>query len=114
MLQRRLLGNAGWVVFSRLVCVVVMCLGSAANAAEAEGPREFLRWNALPDLPGEMGVAGPVVGVEQGGVVCAGGGEFVFSLASTPIGGWGSRGRSRGLTLRRCWPPPATRMRARS
>jgi solute:Na+ symporter, SSS family len=35
-----------------------------------------LEWTALPDLPNELGVAGPFVGVHNGALVVAGGANF--------------------------------------
>lgn len=39
------------------------------------GPAK-LKWTALPDLPNELGVAGPFVGVHNGALIVAGGANF--------------------------------------
>lgn len=101
--------------FRRLtVCVVIAGAASVApaqppmNSTNTEhGPSE-LDWQRLPDLPDELGVAGPFVGVHQGVVIVAGGANFarpvwestktwhdtIYVLETTPAGPqWITAGR---------------------
>ena len=47
-----------------------------AQADGAEGGREYLHWEQMPDLPDGIGVAGPYVGVSDGALIVAGGANF--------------------------------------
>lgn len=41
-----------------------------------EPPREFLAWQSLPDLPDQLGLGGPLVGVHNDALIVAGGANF--------------------------------------
>lgn len=53
-----------------LCAIAATCL---TNVAVAEGP---LKWTELPELPNELGVAGPYVGVHDDALIVAGGANF--------------------------------------
>ena len=54
---------------------VLFVIGSAAQSAETSG--EALRWDELPSLPDELGLAGPYAGISQDALVVAGGTNFL-------------------------------------
>ena len=60
--------------------LLVLTPGVAAAAEQAEpAPKTLagtLQWQALPDLPLELGVAGPFVGVHNDALIVAGGANF--------------------------------------
>lgn len=62
--------------------LVLVLLGQPANvwAVESTGPEALenisLDWRQLPDLPDELGVAGPFVGVHDDALIVAGGANF--------------------------------------
>ncbi|MGB4738500.1 MAG: hypothetical protein WBH50_09915, partial [Fuerstiella sp.] len=74
---------AGAVV---VVCLFVFAANHAVGqdvASEKEDPEQTasgvalkLDWQALPDLPDELGVAGPFVGVHNNALIVAGGANF--------------------------------------
>jgi hypothetical protein len=47
-----------------------LCAGSSGS------DNGFLNWNALPDLPDSVGVAGPFVGISDDALIVAGGANF--------------------------------------
>ena len=47
-----------------------LCYGSTGSGGD------FLNWNALPDLPDPVGVAGPFVGISDDALIVAGGANF--------------------------------------
>lgn len=49
---------------------------SPAHSSRPANKRATLSWTALPDLPDELGVAGPFVGVHQQALIVAGGANF--------------------------------------
>jgi len=54
-------------------------LGSGADLSTPDpvtATTEMLRWEELPPLPDELGVAGPFVGVDRGALIVAGGANF--------------------------------------
>jgi len=60
--------------------IIVLCFLIASTTAlpsQAEqGERQFLQWESLPDLPNELGVAGPFAGVHNDALIVAGGANF--------------------------------------
>jgi len=62
---------------SRLIAVVMMGQFVIASAAfGTDAVRTRLDWQALPDLPDAIGVAGPFVGVHNDALIVAGGANF--------------------------------------
>ena len=65
---------------SALVAVIVACVAantiSRCCAEDQVKDASELRWQRLPDLPNELGVAGPFVGVHKDVLVVAGGANF--------------------------------------
>jgi solute:Na+ symporter, SSS family len=60
-----------------LILSLILLIGSAAVGAEAPSPAmTSLDWQSLPDLPNELGVAGPFVGVHNDALLVAGGANF--------------------------------------
>ncbi len=60
-----------------LICLLSLFAGIASDqTGGAPAGREFLQWKSLPDLPDELGVAGPFVGVHSGALIVAGGANF--------------------------------------
>jgi len=49
---------------------------ASAEVGSAPSAPEFLQWNPLPELPDELGVAGPFVGVHKNALIVAGGANF--------------------------------------
>lgn len=47
-----------------------LCYGSTGS------DDNYLNWNALPDLPDPVGVAGPFVGISDDALIVAGGANF--------------------------------------
>jgi SSS family solute:Na+ symporter len=62
----------------RILIVVMFLLSMMAGlCAGASGlDNDFLNWNALPDLPNSVGVAGPFVGISDDALIVAGGANF--------------------------------------
>jgi SSS family transporter len=64
----------------RHIFPVLLLLSHFSFLASAAAPEPFLtsylKWEALPDLPGELGVAGPFVGVHNDALIVAGGANF--------------------------------------
>jgi SSS family transporter len=64
----------------RVIVLVLVLLGGTllaqGNPSSEPFKSEFLAWQALPDLPGQLGVAGPFVGVHRGALIVAGGANF--------------------------------------
>lgn len=60
--------NRSWL------CIPLLVL--AADAAPAQTLRDSLAWEPLPPLPGDPGVAGPLVGVHNDALLVAGGANF--------------------------------------
>jgi len=58
-------------MFLRSACLFLL---SATSLLAAEGSK--LTWEALPDLPGKLGVAGPFTGVHNNALIVAGGANF--------------------------------------
>lgn len=57
--------------------VTALLLGSHCVAqARGDAGAGFLTWERLPDLPADLGVAGPFVGVSDGVLIVAGGANF--------------------------------------
>ncbi len=61
--------------------VALTAIGLAVGPALAQdtaedGGRAFLQWDAMPDLPDGIGVAGPYVGVSSDALIVAGGANF--------------------------------------
>ena len=54
--------------------LIVLLAGSIHGRADAE--ESMLRWNELPAIPNDLGVAGPIVGVHQDALIVAGGANF--------------------------------------
>ncbi|QDT05641.1 Sodium/glucose cotransporter [Rubripirellula lacrimiformis] len=54
------------------LCIVLLFAGSPTFATD----QTLLSWNALPDLPDDLGVAGPFAGVHNDGLIVAGGANF--------------------------------------
>ena len=52
------------------------CLAATGAPTSAESPATKLDWKELPELPGELGVAGPFAGVHRGALIIAGGANF--------------------------------------
>lgn len=52
------------------------CFGQQGIGGLASPPPEVLDWQTLADLPDELGVAGPFVGVHNGALIVAGGANF--------------------------------------
>ncbi len=60
-----------------IVWSFVLFAATAALAAETEqGKQQFLQWDSLPNLPNELGVAGPFAGVHNDALIVAGGANF--------------------------------------
>ncbi len=64
------------VRLSSSLCMAVCLLLSAALATSAESPRAWLASEELPELPDDVGVAGPFVGVSNDALLVAGGANF--------------------------------------
>ena len=79
-----------------------------ATTRDASSVRDRLQWESLPDLPAELGLAGPFVGVHADRLIVAGGADFprpvwesdkrwhdaVYVLENTPSGyAWSGGGR---------------------
>ncbi len=62
--------------FVIVICLLMSLAGSALGATNADGTRQRLDWQQLPDLPDELGVAGPLVGVHNDVLIVAGGANF--------------------------------------
>ncbi len=67
-----------WLFFS---CNVLICVGSLVNlqALIGQAPSvasKKLEWSALPNLPNDLGVAGPFIGVHNDALMVAGGANF--------------------------------------
>lgn len=58
----------------RIIYIAVLCCLSVG--AWADDPNELLRWEELPSLPNELGVAGPFAGVHNDVLIVAGGANF--------------------------------------
>ncbi len=58
--------------------ILVLVLGCVSLAEEPSGQADtdWLAWRQLPDLPSELGVSGPFVGVHKGALLVAGGTNF--------------------------------------
>jgi N-acetylneuraminic acid mutarotase len=56
--------------------VVLVCLPDGRLAAQSQAAGGKLRWQGLPPLPDELGVAGPFVGVHRDALIVAGGANF--------------------------------------
>lgn len=56
-----------------LTCLV---LPLSELQSDEPGPRDLLKWDSLPDLPDELGVAGPFVGTHNDSLIVAGGANF--------------------------------------
>ncbi len=71
-----------WVIrFTAFVILASLLLyprltASAAAGGEGHAERQWLEWEALPDLPDGIGVAGPYVGVSNDALIVAGGANF--------------------------------------
>ena len=60
-----------------LISSLLVALWASGGACFAdEDSRQWLEWEALPDLPDHLGVAGPFVGVHAGALIVAGGANF--------------------------------------
>ena len=61
-------------------CILLMALALtfqfSSLAAEDGSAKQRLKFNPLPELPDAIGVAGPVVGVDQDRLIVAGGANF--------------------------------------
>ena len=62
----------------RCIGFAVLCLvlHVSSLAAEDGNTRQRLKFNSLPELPDAIGVAGPVVGIDQDRLIVAGGANF--------------------------------------
>ena len=58
-------------MFLRIACLILLSCVSLITAEESK-----LNWNALPDIPGKLGVAGPFAGVHNDALIVAGGANF--------------------------------------
>ena len=73
--------NRSWPI---AMCFLA-CLFTSASNAEAQNakePESRLEFDAIPDLPEPIGVAGPIVGIHNGVMIVAGGANF--GLADDP------------------------------
>lgn len=63
---------------TRMLCTLLLVLPATANRAAADEAetRNMLSWETLPDLPDELGVAGPFAGVHNGALIVGGGANF--------------------------------------
>jgi solute:Na+ symporter, SSS family len=59
-----------------LLIVLVLLVSRTLDAQQAASAPAKLEWTALPDLPNELGVAGPFVGVHNDALIVAGGANF--------------------------------------
>ncbi len=64
----------------------------ALSVASLLAAENNLKWTALPDLPGGLGVAGPFVGVHNDALIIGGGGHFPVGGAGGPAPGGGGLG----------------------
>ncbi len=64
-----------FIILASLLFWVPPVARAAAEAVE-HAERQWLEWNALPDLPDGIGVAGPFVGVSNDALIVAGGANF--------------------------------------
>ena len=64
------------VLLLAAACSLFPNCGYAEEAKPAEESGITLDWQSLPDLPDEIGVAGPFVGVHNGSLIVAGGANF--------------------------------------
>ena len=74
----------------RLSGVLVMAwflLGGNGRRSLADDEAIALDWRPLPDLPNELGVAGPFVGVHNGALIVAGGANFAPRPGTATSGG---------------------------
>lgn len=67
--------------FATGCATVALALGTAALPLHATepptaAPEAWLDWKSLPPLPDPIGIAGPLVGVHDGGLIVAGGANF--------------------------------------
>ncbi len=58
-----------------LSCFLIASTAALAAESESSGGK-FLQWEPLPDLPSELGVAGPFAGVHNDALIVAGGANF--------------------------------------
>jgi solute:Na+ symporter, SSS family len=72
---RALLARVGAAVWVLLLAVSVVRAEDTAKSAS----KDWFHWEALPDLPDPLGVAGPCVGVSNGALVVAAGSNFPVS-----------------------------------
>ncbi|QDS89251.1 N-acetylneuraminate epimerase precursor [Rosistilla ulvae] len=69
--------NASHVSWPMLGIMLAMISGSAALCRGEDSPTiAALEWQPLPELPDELGVAGPFVGVHNDALIVAGGANF--------------------------------------
>ena len=61
----------------------------ALSVASLLAAENNLKWTALPDLPGGLGVAGPFVGVHNDALIIAGGANFPDGVPWRPTAGGG-------------------------
>ena len=71
----------------RIILLVLLLFSRILSLQGSTSPEpfstEFLSWNALPDLPGRLGVAGPFVGVHRNALIVAGGANFPLPFWET-------------------------------
>jgi len=63
----------------RLWLIILICVATTTRdgfAQENDAAQSMLQWQALPDLPDSIGVAGPFVGVHADALIVAGGANF--------------------------------------
>ncbi|HIM28237.1 MAG TPA: hypothetical protein EYG57_01630 [Planctomycetes bacterium] len=67
-----------WILLLAVVALIAGSPFATADEAKTTAPRSdfSLDWQALPDLPNALGVAGPFVGVHNDALVVAGGANF--------------------------------------
>ena len=65
------------VFFATALSCTLLPIQSLAGAENQEAPdADWLAWNQLPDLPEDLGVSGPFVGVQNDALIVAGGTNF--------------------------------------
>jgi solute:Na+ symporter, SSS family len=59
-----------------ILFTIFLILSASVHAQEGVAPHTVLRWEALPDIPDPLGVAGPFAGAHSNALIIAGGANF--------------------------------------
>lgn len=68
---------------SKVMIVFLALFGVCAYGETKLQDNKLMKWSELPDLPSELGVAGPFVGVHNDALIIAGGANFPLPLWET-------------------------------